>query len=99
MIACIWSAQTPCAQAPVYTDHLRSHVLPTIRKVDGYTGALLLEREATGMFEIIITLWRSLDSIRGFTGDDFEKSVIVDEAASSLTQFDRHFEGVVADNV
>jgi len=103
MIARIWSAQTTRAQAPVYADHLRSHVLPTVRKVDGYAGAMLLERETSDMVEIIvITLWQSLDSIRGFAGGDLEEAVVADEAASLLTQFDQralHYEIVVADNV
>jgi heme-degrading monooxygenase HmoA len=77
--------------------------LPTIRKVDGYAGAMLLEQKASDMVEIIvITLWRSLDLIRGFAGNDLEEAVVADEAASLLTQFDqrvRHFEVVVADNV
>jgi heme-degrading monooxygenase HmoA len=77
--------------------------LPTVRKVDGYAGAMLLERETSDMVEIIvITLWQSLDSIRGFAGGDLEEAVVADEAASLLTQFDQrvqHFEVVVADNV
>jgi heme-degrading monooxygenase HmoA len=77
--------------------------LPTVRKVDGYAGAMLLERKALELVEIIvITLWQSLDSIRGFAGGDLEEAVIADEAASLLTQFDRrvrHYEIVVADNV
>lgn len=103
MIARIWSAQTTRTQASAYADHLRNHVLPEVREVDGYTGAMLLERKASGMVEIIvITLWRSLDSIRGFAGDDLEEAVVADEAASLLTQFDRrvrHYELVVKDDV
>jgi heme-degrading monooxygenase HmoA len=103
MIARIWSAQTTRAQAPAYADHLRNHVLPAVREVDGYAGAMLLERKASDTVEIIvITLWRSLDSIRGFAGDDLEEAVVADEAASLLTQFDRrvrHCELVVKDDV
>ena len=103
MIARFWSAQTMHAQAPAYADHLRNQVLPTVRKVDGYAGAMLLEREASDGVEIIvITFWRSLDSIRGFAGADLEEAVVADEAASLLTQFDqrvRHYEVVVTDDV
>jgi len=102
VIARFWSAQTTRAQVPAYTEHLKSQVLPTVRKVDGYAGAMLLEREASGGVEIIvITLWRSLDSIRGFAGVDLEKAVVSDEAASLLTRFDRrvrHYELVMKDN-
>ncbi len=103
MIARFWSAQATPAQAPAYADHLRTHVLPTLRKVDGYAGAVLLERATSDAVEIIvITWWRSLDAIRGFAGADLEKAVVADEAASLLTHFDhsvRHWEVIVQDGV
>ena len=103
MIARFWSAQAKPAQAPAYVDHLKSHVLPILRKLDGYSGAMLLERPASDAVEIIvITFWRSVDSIRGFAGDDAETAVVADEAVSLLTQFDqcaRHYEVVVTDKV
>lgn len=102
MIARFWSAQTTHAQAPAYAEHLKSQVLPTVRRVDGYAGAMLLEREAShGVEIIVITLWRSLDSIRGFAGVDLEEAVVADEAASLLTQLDRrvrHYELVMKDD-
>jgi len=103
MIARLWSAQTTSAQAPAYADHLRSQVLPSLKKVDGYAGAMLLERPASNAVEIIvITFWQSVDSIRGFAGADPEAAVVADEAASLLTQFDRrvrHYEVMVTDEV
>jgi heme-degrading monooxygenase HmoA len=103
MIARIWSAQTTPARAPTYLDHLRTRVLPALKALDGYGGAMLLERAASGAMEIIvITFWQSLDSIRGFTGPDLEKAVVADEAAALLTQFDervRHYEVALSDNV
>jgi len=74
-----------------------------LRKVDGYAGAVLLERDISDAVEIIvITWWRSLDAIRGFAGTDIEGAVVADEAASLLTQFDyhvRHYEVTVKDDV
>ena len=103
MIARFWSAQAKPAQAPAYASHLKSHVLPTLRKLDGYSGALLLERPDSNEVEItVITFWRSVDSIRGFAGDDAEMAVVAEEAASLLTEFDRrarHYEVVVTDKV
>ncbi len=103
MIARFWSAQAKPAQAPAYADHLKRHVLPILKKVDGYSGAMLLERPGFEEVEIIVvTFWRSLDSIRGFAGDDAETAVVADEAASLLTEFDRrarHYEVVVTDKV
>lgn len=103
MIARFWSAQATPAQTPAYVDHLRTHVLLALSKVEGYLGAVLLERGTSDAVEIIvITWWRSLDAIRGFAGADLEKAVVADEAASLLTHFDyrvRHYEVTVKDDV
>jgi heme-degrading monooxygenase HmoA len=102
MIARLWSAQTTAAQAPAYVDHLRSQVLPAVRKVDGYVGALLLERAVPDGVEILVlTFWRSLDAVRGFAGDDLGRAVVADEAAALLSRFDRevrHYEVAVRDD-
>jgi hypothetical protein len=71
--------------------------------LDGYGGAMLLERALPDAVEIIVlTLWRSVDSIRGFAGADVEDAVVAEEAAALLTQFDRrvrHYEVAVKDAV
>jgi hypothetical protein len=104
MIARVWSAQSTPAQARAYVEHLRSQVLPAVRAVDGYMGAMLLEQAIpNAVVEIIvITFWRSADSIRGFAGADLGGAVVADEAAALLTQFDRrvrHYEVLVKDEV
>jgi hypothetical protein len=103
MIARVWSAQTTPAQAPAYVEHLKAQVLPALQAVDGYGGAMLLERAVADAIEIVvITFWLSIDSIRGFAGDDLEGAVVADEAAALLNQFDRrvrHYEVAVKDNV
>jgi heme-degrading monooxygenase HmoA len=102
MIARVWSAQTTKAQAPAYVGHLRSQVLPSVRDVSGYEGAMLLERATSDAVEIIvITFWLSIDAIRGFAGPDVERAVVAEEAVPLLTQFDRrvrHYEVVVHDD-
>jgi hypothetical protein len=51
---------------------------------------MLLERAVAGAVEVIvITFWRSVDSIRGFAGADVEGAVVAEEAAALLTWFDR----------
>jgi heme-degrading monooxygenase HmoA len=103
MIARFWSAKATPAQAPAYADHLKRLVLPSVRKVDGYAGAMLLERQADGAVEIIvITWWRSLEALREFAGADLEEAVVADDASALLTSFDRrvrHYELVVRDDV
>lgn len=102
MIARFWSAQTTLAQAPDYIEHLKAKVLPTLQSVDGYQGAMLLERGEDATVEVmVITWWNSLDAIRGFAGEDLDGAVVADEAAALLTRFDRrvrHYELVVRDD-
>lgn len=89
MIARVWSARTTSAQAPTYLEHLKTQVLPALRAVNGFSGVMLLERATPAAVEIVvITYWRSFDSIRGFAGSDLEKAVVADEAATLLSQFD-----------
>jgi heme-degrading monooxygenase HmoA len=102
MIARVWSAQTTVRQAPNYVEHVKTRVFPRAKAVDGFAGAMLLERAIPGAVEVIvITFWRSVDAIRGFAGDDLEGAVVADEAAALLTQFDRrvrHYEVAVKDD-
>jgi heme-degrading monooxygenase HmoA len=101
MIARVWSAQSTPDRAPAYAEHLRNQVLPVLKSMDGYGGAMLLQRPTAGAVEIVvITFWQSLDAIRGFSGGDLDRAVVAEEAAALLTQFDgrvKHFEAAVND--
>ncbi|HEU0185036.1 MAG TPA: antibiotic biosynthesis monooxygenase, partial [Blastocatellia bacterium] len=74
-----------------------------LRKVDGYLGARLLERETDeGVEIVVITFWRSLDAVRKFAGEDIEKAVVSDEITPVLLYYDqrvRHYDVVVGDDV
>ena len=95
MIARMWTARAAPAAAPAYAEHLRLHVLPALRQLDGYAGAWLLERAEGETTEIIvITWWASLEAIQAFAGADVESAVVAEEAAALLTEFDprvRHY--------
>lgn len=96
MIARYWSAKTTREQAPAYAHHLETGVFPELEKLDGYSGGLLLKREEQDAIEVVvITFWKSLDSIRAFSGDDLDQAVVPDKAAALLSDFDRrvrHYE-------
>src|SRR5262249_31233658 len=99
----IWSARTTPENVPAYSTHLKSHVLPRLREVDGYAGATLLERKDKENVEVmVITYWRSMDAIRGFASANLEKAVVAQEAAALLTDFDervRHYEVAMRDEL
>ncbi len=78
-------------------------MLPSVRGLDGYAGAMLLEKTTPGECEIIVmTFWTSLEAIRGFAGADLERAVVTDEARSILTSFDpyvRHYDVALRDTI
>ena len=96
-----WSARTTKAQLPKYLEHFSKNVLPELRRVPGYLGAIVSVGRFDGEIEVVVeTTWRSLESIRNFTGPDLEAAVVADEAAALLTSFDRrvrHCEIVATD--
>jgi len=96
-----WSARTSESQLPKYLDHFSKHVLPELRRVNGYLGATVSVRHVGSEVEIlVVTSWRSLESIRNFAGSDVEAAVVAPEAAALLTNFDRrvrHYEIALSD--
>jgi heme-degrading monooxygenase HmoA len=100
MIARIWRGWAPRASADDYQRHYESEVGEHLRAVSGFRGARLLRREdGQEVMFTSITFFTSLDAIRGFAGDDYERAVVEDAARQALTRWDErvsHHE-VVAD--
>jgi heme-degrading monooxygenase HmoA len=103
MIARIWRAEALTAHAPAYSEHFANHVVPQLKRARGYEGALLLNHEFNGAVNIlVITFWKSLNSVKQFAGADIKRAVIAEDAKDLLVNFEtevRHFEVVKADGV
>jgi heme-degrading monooxygenase HmoA len=103
VIARVWAARATVANAPVYAEHLREQVIPTLRRVDGYRGTRLLQRKDGVEVEIIVTTWwESRDAIRGFAGADIDIAVVEDEAAALLIEYEahvQHYDLLLADDM
>jgi heme-degrading monooxygenase HmoA len=100
MIARLWSARTDLNGADAYAALFPTHVLAHLDTVDGFHGAYLLRRDSDTSTELItITLFDSLDAIRGFAGPDPERANVSGPAREALTDIDervRHFTVVLA---
>jgi uncharacterized protein len=98
-----WSAHTSEEKWPLYREHFSQNVLPELRALSGYLGAMLCVRHVGDQREILVeTYWRSLEAIHAFAGVDLETAVVADQAAAVLTDFDhraRHYEIVLFDRV
>jgi heme-degrading monooxygenase HmoA len=99
MIGRVWRGWTTAELAPRYVAHLRDETFPALAGIDGHDGAYALRRESDDEVEfVVLTLWRSLDAVRAFAGDDYEVAVVLPDARRLLVRFDErsaHYDTVV----
>lgn len=89
MIARIWTARAEEARAPDYAEHFRASVLPHLRAVPGFVRAsLMARRHGDETCFTVITLWRSMEAVKAFAGEDPTRAVIEPTAAAALKSFD-----------
>jgi heme-degrading monooxygenase HmoA len=89
MISRMWRATATDAGATRYAQHFRGHVLPTLARVDGYHGAMLLQRASgAGVELLVVSFWRSEEVIRAFAGPDITRAVVADDARDVLESFE-----------
>jgi heme-degrading monooxygenase HmoA len=99
VIARIWHGWTDPRDAEAYEAFLREQMFPSIHRVPGFLGAELLRRDLDGEVAFVtITRFDSLDAVRAFAGDDYERAVVEPEARRLLRRFDErseHYEVVL----
>jgi heme-degrading monooxygenase HmoA len=89
MIARVWKGWTKPENADAYETLLRDHILPSIYRVEGYRGAYILrqdEGEETGF--MVMTLFESIEAVKGFAGENYTTPVIEPEARALLSRFE-----------
>jgi heme-degrading monooxygenase HmoA len=91
-----WRAWAAPGLADQYEQHFREHVLPHLAEIDGFVRAQLLRRDTYGLVELIAqTYFESLDAVRAFAGESYERAVVAPEAEAVLARYDErcvHFE-------
>lgn len=89
MIARIWHGWTNSENAETYENLLRDEMFPSMRRVEGFTGAHLLRRDSGTEVEFVtITYFISLDAVRRFAGNDYETAVLHPKAHALLSRYD-----------
>lgn len=92
MISRIWHGYTAKSNADKYENLLQEEIFVGIRNRDikGYKGIQLLRRELAFETEFITIMWfDSIESVREFAGDDYEKAVVPEKAQKVLSRFDQ----------
>jgi antibiotic biosynthesis monooxygenase (ABM) superfamily enzyme len=90
VICRLWHGWTRPEDADAYETYLREELYPRVeREVSGYRGHHVLRRDAGDEVEFVTMTWfDSLDTVRGFAGDDYETPVITDTAGALLSRYD-----------
>src|SRR5258708_35246183 len=77
MIARHWRGLIKSDRAADYEEHLRSETFPALEKIRGFLGADILKRAVeSGIEFLVITRWKSIESIEQFAGADDEEAVV-----------------------
>jgi len=103
MISRIWHGYTTKKNANTYQKLLESEIFVGIknRNIPGYKGIQLLRKEMESETEFITIMWfESIEAVKKFAGENFEKAVVPDKAQKVLSHFDKtsqHY-NVLVDN-
>ncbi len=91
MIARIWHGRTKIEDYEAYTEFLIKRAIPDYRKTKGFVRLLFLRniRGNEGNFTLI-TFWESLEVIKNFAGDDYEKAKYYPEDKDYLLEFEEN---------
>jgi antibiotic biosynthesis monooxygenase (ABM) superfamily enzyme len=98
MIVRIWHGWTAPENADKYEMLLKEEIFVAIqsRHIPGYKSIQLLRRAAGEEVEFVtIMKFDSLDAVREFAGEDYEKAYVPDKARAVLSHFDgtsQHYE-------
>lgn len=96
MIARIWHGITPKSKADEYVEYLNRTGVPDYRAVEGNLGVHVLRRiDGEQAYFLTLTFWDSVESIKRFAGEDFEKAGYYPEDKDYLLEFEEkvaHYE-------
>lgn len=98
MISRHWRCVVKTAEADRYVAYLRTEMFPKMANIAGFRDATILRRPTSGGIEFrILTTWASIESIKGFTGEDVTAAVVHERAQAMMVTYDKradHYEVV-----
>lgn len=89
MIARMWHGRVPTPKARAYREFVNGRAIPDYRSVKGNISVHILERlDGDVTHFITLTFWESLESIKGFTGQDINIAKYYPEDKDFLLEFE-----------
>jgi heme-degrading monooxygenase HmoA len=98
MVARIWRGYTTLQNADAYENFLKTEFLPAVeaKKIPGYKQFELLRKDDAEEISFITIMWfESIEHIRNFAGEDYQKAVVHPKAQALLKRYDKvseHYE-------
>jgi heme-degrading monooxygenase HmoA len=84
-----WKGVVTPGKAGEYVFHLRTHTLPALAKIEGFVTYSVMRRDVEDGVEFqVLTIWRSLDAIRPFAGEDVTRAVVPPAAQALMVRYD-----------
>ena len=98
MIARIWHGMTPLSKADEYVEFLYQTGVRDYQATEGNLGVHILRRiEEEQVHFLTLTFWDSVEAIKRFAGDEYEKARYYPEDKEYLVEFEEkvaHYEVV-----
>jgi heme-degrading monooxygenase HmoA len=70
-------------------EHFPNSVLPHLRSIDGFIEVRVMTRKGRDETEVVVaTTWDSIESVKAFAGEDYEKAVVEPVVRELLNRFD-----------
>lgn len=91
MIARTWHGRVPSDKAAEYYAFLQRSGIPDYQAIAGNRGVLVLRRSEGDVTHFLLTtLWDSLDAIKRFAGEDYERAKYYPEDDGFLLEKEPH---------
>lgn len=101
MIARIWHGVTPKSKADEYVEFLYKTGVKDYQATEGNLGTYVLRRIEGGQAHFLtLTFWDSVESIKKFAGEEYEKARYYPEDKDFLLEFEEkvtHYEVMFSD--
>lgn len=86
-----WSARATLPNADAYVAFFEGTLAPELRRIDGFSGGLVLCREDESTTLItVLTFWSSMEAVARFAAGAIDRAVVEPEARALLLSFDEH---------
>jgi heme-degrading monooxygenase HmoA len=89
MIARIWRGAVRQEDGDVYEQYIRETGVAEYKATAGNLGVTMMRRQVGDRTEfMLLSLWESLDAVKAFAGEDYEKGVYYSEDDRYLVERD-----------